>query len=219
MVKTMDIQFELNGEIVEIAELAVRLNNPSVAQAVLNVAEQIVGEIHLECETHHEHPAITLVISETHGFGVRVSACCQRFVEQVQERVRAVYTRSLQLSTGVTAGLNLVIRVAGTSKSFVFDVTRIDVLVIGRIDPDTGLRPDIDLSTFGAYENGVSRRHASIVLMNRGLYLLDEGTPNGTFLNERRLKPREPDALKYGDRVRLGRLVLEITLDYPASTS
>ena len=114
-----------------------------------------------------------------------------------------------------TLGMTLVIGIRGTEKSFTFDVARISRLIIGRRDPGTGQRPDIDLSEYGAYDNGVSRRHATIMLGNRGLLLVDEGSPNGTFLNEERLVPTRPSALKFGDRIRIGRLVLEISGDAP----
>lgn len=212
----MDIQFEVGSEIVDAAELERVLGSGPVARAVRRVAERIAQEGEAICEVHREQPAVTIVISDTHGIGVRVSGCCRPFVDRVQEQVKAVFMHSARLTVGGTSGMILMVKVAGTSKTYEFEVARIERVVIGRVDPDTGLRPDIDLSAFGAYENGVSRRHASIVLWNRSLCLVDEGTPNGTFLNEERLVPRDPYPLKYGDYVRIGRLVLEITLDYQA---
>src|SRR5690606_7182762 len=150
------------------------------------------------------------------GIGVRVSGCCESFVNRVQDRVKTVFMHSARFSGNSVPGMNLIVSVQGANKSFAFEVARIDRLVIGRVDPDTGERPDIDLSAFGAYANGVSRRHASIVQWNRSLHLVDGGSHNGTFLNDERLKPGEPRVLKYGDRVRIGRLVLEVTVDYPA---
>ena len=61
----------------------------------------------------------------------------------------------------------------------------------------------------------MSRRHASIIRWYQGLYLMDEGSPNGTHLNEHRLLPQLPYMLRFGDKIRIGRLVLEICLSYP----
>jgi hypothetical protein len=212
----MDIQFEVDGDFVDAADLERVLGGRSVTGAVRRMAERIRQEAAEACEIHQEQPAVTVVISGAHGIGVRVSGCCESFVDHVQDQVKAVFMHSARLSASTVPGMNLIVSVQGADKSFAFEVARIDRLVIGRVDPDTGERPDIDLSAYGAYENGVSRRHASIVQWNRSLHLVDGGSHNGTFLNDERLKSGEPRALKYGDRVRIGRLVLEITVDYPA---
>lgn len=215
----MDMQFEVDGAIVDLVELDRVLGSSSVGRAVRRVAERITQEAGSVCDQHRESPAVTIVISGTHGIGVRVGGCCQAFVNKVQEQVKTVFMHSARLSASGAPGMNLIISVRGTDKKYEFEAARIERLVIGRRDPDTGLRPDIDLEAFGAYDNGVSRRHASILMWNRGLFLLDEGTPNGTFLNEERLRPNDPRPLKFGDHVRIGKLVLEITLDYPAGTA
>ena len=61
-----------------------------------------------------------------------------------------------------------------------------------------------DLGLFG--DMGVERRHARI-LLNDGRYVLyDEGTPGGTFVNDRRING--PTPLRSGDVIRVGRNVL-----------
>jgi hypothetical protein len=61
-----------------------------------------------------------------------------------------------------------------------------------------------DLGLFG--DMGVERRHARI-LLNDGRYILyDEGTPGGTFVNDRRIDG--PTPLRSGDVIRVGRNVL-----------
>jgi len=61
-----------------------------------------------------------------------------------------------------------------------------------------------DLGLFG--DMGVERRHARI-LLNDGRYILyDEGTPGGTFVNDRRING--PTPLRSGDVIRVGRNVL-----------
>lgn len=212
----MDIHFEIDGEIIDANALPESLENPKVAQAMLRMAERI-REAHgkTSCELHEGSPAVTVVLSETRGMGVRVSGCCQQFVDHIQDTVRKVMFHTARLTAKSVEGLNLIIDVEGTGDVFEFEVARLERVIIGRVDPDTGEQPEIDLSAYGAYENGVSRRHASIITWNRSLYIVDEGSPNGTFLNGERLQPHEPGPLKYGDHIRIGRLVLGITLDYP----
>ena len=84
-------------------------------------------------------------------------------------------------------------------------------LMLGRMDPDTGESPDIDLAAYNAAEKGVSRRHAMIARRETALNIIDLGTPNGTFLNGQRLVANQPRVLRDGDEVRLGHLVLRIS--------
>ena len=183
---------------------------------MLRMAERI-REAHgsASCEIHHGSPSVAIVLSETRGIGVRVTGCCQHFVDHIQETVRKVMLHTARLTAKSVEGLNLIVGVEGTEDVFEFEVARLERVIIGRVNPDTGEQPEIDLSAYGAYENGVSRRHASIISWNRSLYIIDEGSPNGTYLNGNRLSPHEPGPLKYGDHIRIGRLVLQITLDYP----
>ncbi|MAS38217.1 MAG: hypothetical protein CL610_29745 [Anaerolineaceae bacterium] len=212
----MDIQIEINGEIVDVQDLQTQMGSPT-AQALRRLVEQVEQHVSPTCDIHHQAPLMTIVVTDRQRMGVRISGCCEAFVGSIHKELKAIFEAANRLATSTTSGMlmNLVVGVRGTDKVFAFEVARFNRLVIGRIDPVTGHRPDIDLSSYGAYENGVSRRHASILKMKHGIYLMDEGSPNGTFLNDRRLPPNEPHALTYGDHIRIGRLVLEVTLDYP----
>ncbi len=83
-------------------------------------------------------------------------------------------------------------------------------IMLGRRDPATGEVPDVDLTPFAAYRLGVSRRHAVIRLQGDHLEVMDVGSSNGSFLNGRRLVAQEPQILRDGDELRLGRLSLRI---------
>jgi hypothetical protein len=214
----MVIQYEINNELIGSEELESILGSRSVAKAMLRLAERIADSLATSiCTQHNETPVVTVVMSEARGIGIRVSGCCQHFVDEIQSIVRKVMFDTARLTTShaSAAGLNLIVTIDGSDKVFEFDVAAINKVMIGRIDPDTGERPEIDLTEFGAYDNGVSRRHATIINWNRGLFVVDEGSPNGTFLNGSRLTAGEPNPLKYGDNIRIGRLILEVTLDYP----
>jgi len=115
--------------------------------------------------------------------------------------------------------MRLIITVQGGTKPFIFNVERIEELVIGRFDPETGWSPDIDLQEYTALEKGVSRRHATITRRGDTLYLVDLGSPNGTFLNEVLLFPHQPRLLRDGDTIRVGRLILEVKLASPPQTA
>lgn len=210
----MDVQFELDGRLLPIDELEAALDAPSIVQTLRRVIDRLEQQPDsILCQEHQIGPAI-IVTSTGSGISLRVSGCCQPYVDAIQSNIKGLLA-AMQPSPDNLVGLNLVIGLPEHNKNYEFEVTRIDRLVIGRVDPDSGERPDIDLSAYGAYENGVSRRHAAVLRWYHGLFLCDEGSPNGTFLNERRLLPHLPYTLKFGDKIRIGRLILEVKLDYP----
>lgn len=106
--------------------------------------------------------------------------------------------------------MNLVIGVGKDARTLSFASNEIESLVIGREDPDTGERPEIDLTDFGAVEKGVSRRHAAIIRKDDSLQIVDRDSPNGTFLNGQRLVANQSRVLRDGDDIRLGHLVIRI---------
>lgn len=116
----------------------------------------------------------------------------------------------------------LLIEVRDSGEKFLFDPEKVVELVLGRRDPFTGELPDIDLERFDALDQGVSRKHATIVRRGTSLQIVDSGTPNGSFLNGQRLIPSQPRILRDGDQLRLGKLVLVVSFvqgSEPAATS
>src|SRR5437660_457113 len=76
---------------------------------------------------------------------------------------------------------------------------------IGRA-PDNGVVLDLD---------SVSRRHCTLRPQRSGFFITDEGSTNGTFVNERRLTAER--ALRSGDRLRVGSAVLKFLSDDASS--
>src|SRR5205085_3525056 len=84
-------------------------------------------------------------------------------------------------------------------------------IIIGRINHDKAgqdVPPDVDLSPFGAYDKGVSRRHAEIKCDGK-VSITDLNSSNGTYVNGQRIIGNS-FALRHGDELRLGRLKLKI---------
>jgi pSer/pThr/pTyr-binding forkhead associated (FHA) protein len=114
-------------------------------------------------------------------------------------------------TAGFNSRMNLVLKVPDSDKTFTFDAAEITRITLGRVDPDTGEAPAVDLIDSKAVEKGVSRRHASIIRRDTGsLSLVDLESGNGTFLNGQRLVPNQPRILRDGDEIRLGHLVLYV---------
>ena len=83
-----------------------------------------------------------------------------------------------------------------------------DTALIGRYDPVTGTRPEIDLTQVDI-NRSVSRRHARIVLQEGAFMLSEEvGALNGTFVNGVRLSSGTPTRIISGDKVGLGMVAL-----------
>ena len=83
-------------------------------------------------------------------------------------------------------------------------------LNIGRLDAATATFPDLDLTSYGGLEKGVSRRHAKITRRDQEIFIEDLGSVNGTLLNGKRLTPYLQHPLASGDEIQIGRLVLRV---------
>lgn len=57
-------------------------------------------------------------------------------------------------------------------------------------------------------DESLSRNHATIGFDSGRHTIQDEGSANGTFINEVQLAPRQPRALRVGDYIRLGRTIM-----------
>lgn len=83
---------------------------------------------------------------------------------------------------------------------------------MGRTSEGQPIMPDIDLSPYQAYANGVSRLHAVIRRGTHAVVLMDLGSANGTFVNGKRLDSNVEHPLENGDVVALGKLKIQVLL-------
>jgi hypothetical protein len=82
-------------------------------------------------------------------------------------------------------------------------------MIIGRIDPHRGIRPEVDLSKYDPASR-VSRRHARITSRGILFFVEDLGSANGTIINgSMRLTPQEPYLLTNGDVIQIGETALK----------
>jgi len=87
--------------------------------------------------------------------------------------------------------------------------------ILGRESTRRTARFRVDLGPYGALEKGVSRMHILLRRTDNGLIIEDMGSSNGSWLNGVRLNPYVATPVKSGDRVRLSKLELEITIGGP----
>jgi CRP-like cAMP-binding protein len=85
---------------------------------------------------------------------------------------------------------------------------------VGRIDPVTGINPEVDLTPVDG-KRSISRRHARIKREPDGSFSVveDVGTMNGTFVNGNRLAAGRPVPIVSGDTVVFGTIQCRFEID------
>ncbi len=85
-------------------------------------------------------------------------------------------------------------------------------ILIGREDPISGIFPEVDLTSHGGVEGGVSRRHARIIKQGDQWMIQDLKSTNHTYVNRKKLNLGQREPVNNGDQVRIGRLVLTLQI-------
>ncbi len=85
-------------------------------------------------------------------------------------------------------------------------------LILGRQANHMTDRPDLDLGRFKAAEHGISRIHATLECNEFGVYLMDLGSRNGTYVNGQALAAFSPCYLTDGDMLRFGKMTVTLAL-------
>lgn len=118
-----------------------------------------------------------------------------------------IYFSSRTPSIGNVVGKLLV--VDAEKSNIQFPVPADGEVLIGRLDPNRGIRPEVDLSHYDPAAR-VSRKHARIMVRGTQFFIEDLGSANGTFINGRlRLKPQQVHALSSGDMIKIGQTTLQ----------
>jgi CRP-like cAMP-binding protein len=139
-----------------------------------------------------------------------------RMLRKLSRRLRET-TMLLEQSTGIAPALDEssdvfykvaerheIYRLTVDGSGEEFYLNREGETTIGRIDPVTGIRPDVDLTNLDG-QRSVSRRHAKVVYQGGEFRIVEEiGTMNGTFVNGRRIPTGQPVPIKDGDKIRSG---------------
>ncbi|MCA9887520.1 MAG: FHA domain-containing protein [Anaerolineae bacterium] len=89
-------------------------------------------------------------------------------------------------------------------------VDRDQSFVIGRQDDRAKVDVDIDLSTLGALEKGVSRSHLILDTAIQPPHVTDLDSYNYSYINGQQLQPQRSYPLASGDELRLGHLTMRV---------
>jgi hypothetical protein len=95
-------------------------------------------------------------------------------------------------------------------------LAEVNRLVLGRVDVEKVVTPDVDLDPYGAAERGVSRAHLMLHYANRRLFATDLASANGTLLNGQRLNANQPYEVRDNDELTLGRLTISVRIHLEA---
>jgi hypothetical protein len=83
---------------------------------------------------------------------------------------------------------------------------------IGRTAEGQPILPDVDLSHYEAYAQGVSRLHAAMKIHNQRVVITDLGSSNGTRVNGQKIVPHVDYPLNHGDMIALGKFAIQILI-------
>jgi hypothetical protein len=108
--------------------------------------------------------------------------------------------------------LNIEVEVLNTGRKVLLSADR--EILVGRLDAAHGIFPELDMTTDGGLEQGISRRHARIYTREGTCFVEDLDSTNGTFLNEERITPYLPYAFRDGDLLGFGMMRLKVHI-YP----
>lgn len=128
--------------------------------------------------------------------GAQVCSACGRSFGNMEQSTEPIQRQAAQRSL---PPLRLVVSVEGVSLSLRMKPG--ERRSLGRICPFTGVAPDIDLADMKALDLGVSRMHAELTYTPQGVFLMDLGSANGTFVNDVQINQAWP--LVNGDVIRL----------------
>lgn len=81
---------------------------------------------------------------------------------------------------------------------------------LGRVSEGQKALPDIDLSDYKGFENGVSRLHAAISVGENQISVRDLGSSNGSLLNDKKMVPHVPYPIENGDVLIFGKLIARV---------
>jgi hypothetical protein len=131
----------------------------------------------------------------------------QKFTPTTDElRIAAQYNRDTPKDLGVWVSLHLL------DSGHIMAFSDRSEYTLGRLSENQPIEPDVDLSPFKAFDNGVSRLHAVLKHVDDTVILVDLGSSNGSYINGIRVMPNVEHLLRHGDIVALGKLKMQIVL-------
>jgi CRP-like cAMP-binding protein len=123
------------------------------------------------------------------------------------------------ITEGPVAAKDPSARLVEITSGMVFPLADKRETTVGRVDPVTGIHPDVDLTSVDT-KRSTSRRHARMRREEDGSYVVieDVGTMNGTFVNGVRLTVGRAHPVEAGDTVIFGTIQCRFEVDTEGDT-
>jgi pSer/pThr/pTyr-binding forkhead associated (FHA) protein len=109
-------------------------------------------------------------------------------------------------------GSELLISLHIVEKGHVMHLSGRTEYVLGRATEGQSQVPDVDLSPYEAYGQGVSRTHALLKIARQRCYIVDLGSSNGTRVNGQKIAPQTDFPVSHGDVFALGKLKIQVLI-------
>jgi hypothetical protein len=131
-------------------------------------------------------------------------------LEQANHRLRPPPPVSEDINDKEASKPSLSMQILGTGQIFLLESG--EEFTLGRISGEQPILPDVDLTPYHGYEEGVSRLHATIKISVDRVSITDLGSANGTRVNDQSIIAHDPHPLKNGDIISLGKLKAQIII-------
>jgi CRP-like cAMP-binding protein len=166
-----------------------------------------------------DRSAFTFILKHNPEITIRIMRKLVRRLRQTTHLLEEAVGHEVDIeSSGITDGpktnLDPSARLVEVTSGLVFPLAEDGETSVGRIDPVTGIHPDVDLTPVDG-KRSISRRHARIRREDKGDYSVieDVGTMNGTFVNGVRLAAGEAHSVLAGDTVIFGTIKCRFEID------
>jgi hypothetical protein len=165
-----------------------------------------------------DRSAFTFILKHNPEITIRMMRKLVRRLRQTTDLLEEKFGHQMTFDVPASTPENLPLdpdaRLVEITTGLVFPLSAEGETTVGRMDPVTGIHPDIDLTPVDE-KRSISRRHARIRREDDGTFSVieDVGTMNGTFVKGVRLTPGKPFAVSSGDAVVFGTIRCRFEFD------
>jgi hypothetical protein len=161
---------------------------------------------------HHEEISGALFCSEC---GAQLVVSDQKTTQSINRSptdVLVVTTPPVVEMPPITPGADTIVSLHMVGSGQVLHLAGRTEFTLGRVAENQPILPDVDLSAYDAYSQGVSRLHSALKLVNQRVVITDLGSANGTRVNGQKIMPHIDYPLNHGDMIALGKLKIQVLI-------
>lgn len=163
---------------------------------------------------HHQEMPGALFCSECGAQLVISETPTTQHIQRNQSDILAVQppTQTPSTSVVVPAASEAVVSLHMVDSGKVINLVGQTEFTLGRVAEGQPILPDVDLSPYEAYSQGVSRLHAALKINNQRVVITDLGSSNGTRVNGQKIVPHVDYPLNHGDMISLGKFPIQVLI-------